>query len=167
MYFSWWFKVKAGSLAEWGFWLTDLHASPLPSLLCKYHVVVERWMTPLSQHAVARSWRCRCVLINQHGWKQGCKRLFRWWKSCLPLSLLSALAECSFFICTDIKVKCAALYVLAKIHTHLFQKLFIFPFACTHTCAPTHTYCREVAPPFFITALYFWKGLAQISYRED
>lgn len=38
-----------------------------------------------------------CVLTNQHRRKQAYKWLFRWWKSCLPPSVLLVKSECSFY----------------------------------------------------------------------
>ncbi len=144
------FQGKSWITPEWGFWWTDLCEFHNHSLLCKYQVVVELWMTLLCQQTAALSWACHCVLINQRGQKQSYKQLFRWGKSvCLPPSYQST--QNALFICRDIRVKCATLYVLAKIHTPSISKALYFSF-CTHTL-------QKSGPSILHHSLVFLKGV--------
>lgn len=49
------------------------------------------------------------------------------------------------FICRYIWAKCATIYVLAEVHTQLFQRPFYFspPFVHTHSDAYTHTHTLQ------------------------
>lgn len=141
---------------EWGFWLTDLHESHKPSLLCKYQVVVELWMAPLCQQTASLSWACHCVLINRHGWKQGYKRLFRWWK---PVYLPPISPPRTLFLFAETFGWSVPLFMSWQKSTpHLFQKLFIFPSAHTAEKWPLHSSSQPCI---------FERGLAQISYRPE